>query len=82
VLWIIVIVWLVFGYFFARWFANDYLDDGKWADTGKHPGAVHLIMLTGAGPAMAVILVLFHGLNSLGHTNAPSAIKKFYGVKD
>lgn len=78
--WLFLTVWLVVGYFFARWFVNHFLDDRKWADSDTEVGVLSLLGLTFAGPAMAFIMLLALVFGYL-IDNYESHIKRFYGVK-
>jgi len=78
--WIVLAVWLIVGYFFARWFVNSFLDDRKWADTNKEAGAGTLLILTIVGPAMGFVMLMHLAIYYVMHYTGPT-IKRLYGVK-
>lgn len=78
---LLAIVWLFLGYCFTYWFVNYFLDNRRWDDTGNEVGPFGLLMLTLAGPVMAVVMLVFAGVDYIT-ANFGEGIKRFYGMRD
>lgn len=78
---LIVAVWLIVGYILTLLFVHKFLDNKRWADTGKEPGAFMLIMLTLVLPIMAPIIGILAGLEWLFTGGFGSLIKRGYGLR-
>ena len=54
------ILYLIAGFFVARYFVNEILYDGKWSDTGTEPGAIMLLFMHALWlPLLLIALIVF-----------------------
>ena len=76
---VIIIAWLCVGWLFTIWFVHRFLDDRRWADTGKEVGPGTMLLLNLFGPAMLVIMLVFWMLDFLLNSTG-DIIRRIYRV--
>lgn len=75
---IMVLVWLIVGFAWTRYWYTEILDNHRYTDTGAEVGPFMLIMMTLTGPMfVALASVLFVG--EAVFTKTGPFIKKMYG---
>lgn len=73
------VTWLVFGWLFTVWFVNRFLEDRRWADTGKEIGPGMMITLNIVGPAMAAVMLVMVTIAFILERGG-DFIRRIYGV--